>query len=1409
MLEGYKPIDFGTQRFSPLDFASGGQARNKVGLSPVAQQILSNSQWKNVPINTLRSAGLSSRGEAPPHKQPVLNRIFDFLSVGNYTIANALDESIAGAQNQEGFIDSTRDAIGGLATGGARGFAASLRGAFGTHEAATDHSNKTRFGDVGLRLLTGMSTQDAMLPENWEDIKPGLKESQDKNWWNKSLPEMLIPGDLNTEGSQSQLYRNQMLGGLGHDILIDPLNLVPVTIPGRAAKGVTEATQLLKSSDDASKGLNKINQSIEDGFNLTTSISKPNAANLGWGKTPGVYNVELPAKAVQNQIATPEGLKQVPDWFQFPSSPQAMSTVAKPAESPINQIINDAISIPEMSKSFKEGIVTKPNKDILKVTESFSKSMYRNRFISSLLGYAAKGEKNWLTRANTLISNASNRQGFPATSKFLERMSEVPNFSQRLKIPSERNKIISALNRTIAKDIEDLKSGPGVKSAENIINEATSTGIAPVTLNPATKLSTSQQNLAQSTFNKFREQILGKGLPTGIKNPAAYRASVASGKTAKYSGSQQVQMWNYITHNLTFKAPQKFSAANKILRQVEDMFIAQNVKPLSGFKVSESVPLRLSHVLDAIGPAAAAMRPELLTKILRGEPKAIATLDASVVQKIEALKANEALTDAATVSQGISAGQEFFESMMKQGPLSVARTSDVATISSKVAEDITKSTGSSATGVSKAGEFLLNEVFPKNAIDSTIAANQINTTALISHPDVSGSLIKKYSSAPSVDRAIAKALESPSPRQLASKVGPSARVIDWLGARFNTAYKNPDLRPTYVREVVAAKSTIAKRATYLNQLAKQYPIRDADLWNDAMKAATGKIPPVAGSEAEKLSQEILSTMENLFGSSGLKAGAAAEHTVVGRSQLFMKELNEKLRQFGLGSYQFTKKGDEYKDGINWLNSWKDWDIKNPIEFLFRMQNVVEHTVREKIMFDDIVARFGSPTKTGPFKEAVKHPRLDGFYFTPEIAKQGNQFIKNLKEINKPSSKSAQHFDKVLSKWKAAVTIYVPSHHIRNMIGDTYFNWLAGVNSARPYGTAIKVMNSQRGRYTNLDEIGSLTSPQAVMKLMEGGSSVAKGNNIALTMRNGTKVTNDMVYVSAFQQGILPTTRVLEDIPENASFVDKVRPLGGKGQKVAHSVSEGQNHYVRLAHYIDHLKKSNKPFEAATKDAAALVRKWHPDGMDLTRFEKTVMRRIFPFYSWTRKSFPLIFESAILNHQKVLAYPRAQNAMQMVLGDVDPAQGISDPFPTDQLFPDWLREKGVGPMWGGQGDYTMFSPGNPTMDAFASFNDPGKGALGMLNPAAKIPIELTTGRETFSGAPLDGYFDENYWAKQVPGVSHLGRGSGLFGVSETTKEEGFPNWQNIINMLTAAGIVDTGKYQKSGEFDLREYLRSRQ
>jgi hypothetical protein len=1505
MLEGYKPLDF-SGLFANQPGLS--QIRNNVGLSQAAMNILANSGGLNIQstsVPELSKAGLNEKGEAAPHKQSLLGRAMDALSIPMYAIANAADDSIAGHQSSDtdSVLHDMMETTGGVFTGAGRGIWAGLKGAFGDNAAATDPADKIYLGDALIRLDTHMSAEDAMKPENLEEVRKRLADKkidifsdkpEDKYFYNFDKKKVEV-----SDQDIQDYFKHMQLYGLGASMVGDPMNFIGggaklAGMIGKGNKGTAEVFDAAKFPE------------------LNSGVGKD--PSVAFGKPNGSYKVTLPQGNIQNQLATPEGnLIKPPDWFDFPANPVRNPEAASaPVASKAVASLSDNITPEAWAKALEvsnHGLQGLGKADFLKTEFNLSpkaiSDLKEHLFSGTEPDFAAATKlpvatneidpidqlvNGWATGEGTtakiendiagkrpdfhhrdplirraalpkdqakvaydysqpenitkltgdLLRRITHGGGIPDalqrmevkfpgipfryTKMMIEHSDQIPDFTKRLSTPRGRKEIVGMFNRVIHADAQALSLPQRINSASDIIKMNDATGVGSIGLQrlvenaklAATPVAASKNpardaKIVQELVDFYKPQLQLKVTPKWVKDPAKYNASML--KHGSFTGPKQANVWNRLTskHLVNAKTPGRFRAALNLLKAAEERFIAMGYTPMSATpRAKVSVPLRLSQVLEAIGPEAAAMDKKLLTKILAGD---YSTIPAEAAQRIEELKAGEAVVDGDKMISGIDAIKPNLDDTLK-GPLSAARTEDIVTLGSKVAADVTRQAGGSPVAAGKAADYVKDLYIPKSPGDGFSTTNGL---AMLSNENISSRAYKNFSNASKVAADIVKATGSPPLRKLGTQWGPAARAIEWLGARFNAAYKNPDMRPIYNREASTAKASVSLRAHYLNDLAKRYNFNDADLMNESIKAAQGVQQPLAGSQAEELGQEWLNIMENLFGSSGLKDAAILENSVTGRAQLLMGELNANLRRFGMGQYQFTKKG--YAKGIDWMRSWQSWDIKSAPEFMFRIQNVVEHTTREKGMFDEIIGRFAAPRRGGDFQYTVNHPRLQGYYFGKNAADQLQQFTKMLREVSTPNSKTMQNFDKVVSKWKAAVTIYMPSHHIRNIIGDTYFNWLAGVHGMQPYSIALNVMKSQKGRYEGLDDIATITNPNALKQVMTKGGYTAAGKRTALTMQNGTNVTNDMVYVSAFQQGILPSTRVLEDIPDDAvTGLDKFRPLGGKGQKVAHQISEGRDHYIRLAHYVDMLKKSNKPFEAAVEDAAAAVRKWHPDGMDLTKFERNWMRRMFPFYSWSRKAYPLFLESLVATPGKVMAYPKGQYLLQNALG-LNPGP-MSDPFPTDQLFPDWMREKGIGPLGDGNSflanpfgtgpdpsGYTVMNPSNPSLDIAADLNHPGKLWLKNLNPVARIPFEVSTGNDVQTGAPIDST-SVDYWAKQTPGVSQLGRATGGFGVSQTTKDNSnMVNWQNIANMLFGAGYQNSGPYQQSAGYDLRDLVKS--
>lgn len=639
------------------------------------------------------------------------------------------------------------------------------------------------------------------------------------------------------------------------------------------------------------------------------------------------------------------------------------------------------------------------------------------------------------------------------------------------------------------------------------------------------------------------------------------------------------------------------------------------------------------------------------------------------------------------------------------------------------------------------------------------------------------------------------------------------RVATWWGQR--------DLRPFSLNAIGASSATAAARGKALDNLftGLSEPQR-AEVLNLARGVGVASSP-----QTEQVATQVRRMLDNL-------AGQAAGTSVITRAALDMDEVNKWMKQYGVGftfnkDRGLTSTGEKFdhSKGSDWINSWKTAEIKDdPEKFLFKFQQAVEQATREKALFEELGERFGQKVPGGGFNNKIKgHPYLDGYYFPPDIAKQIPRVVKDWSiPAWSPKSPLVQHYDRIMSMWKSGVTIYRPSHHIRNYAGDIYLGWMDGVNTARPYMLAAKVQRTMKDAYVDLMNVDKLVE----VGLRSRNYATPAPGAVLFRNKSGVPFTAEQIGAVAHQKGLLEHTRTLEDIIDlgdsGRKSILNVKPFGGKVQKFARGASELTSHNARLAHFIDKVAKSKgKNLDEIFEQASRRARKWHPTGLDLTDFEKKYMRRIIPFYSWIRKSVPLLLEGLVMNPGKVIVPSKFYEGVQQAEGMDTP--GRDNPFPVDQMFPQWIRAQGLGPVSMPEGVLGPFSnqmpPGyvmagvglNPLADLMAQFEDPQKTVLSSLSPVAQIPMEVLRGEKNFTGEPIlgpearEGAFSQ-YIGEQIPVWSAAQNITGITpGLDETRKVEKSGNdarIEGLINWATAAGIRGTGPYEKQALYEKR-------
>lgn len=932
--------------------------------------------------------------------------------------------------------------------------------------------------------------------------------------------------------------------------------------------------------------------------------------------------------------------------------------------------------------------------------------------------------------------------------------------------------------------------------------------IARKAIEEASELS-SAQKAAEKYFNSTLSKPNKFSATAKTYNPAQ-QANFFQNKLLVGEGSEAVKILRGMgirnPHSPKFVA-KRFSLAYRMLKVAEQHFEAKGITP----SFWDGSAIKLSDVIEAVG-GPKAVTNELYTQLLTAfrSPAGLSKIsNPKIRQAIESLQAQNAIKDAPqlrlaldqTVKHAAVADQVLSDSKYK------AFLQEIQKNQSKML----KEAGASPV-TQKAATKLTTQIFKTSQTLPQVATNAHSKTILgYVIPGQKG--IKWAPVGNAQTNAIAQAIGVETPAALGTKIGALNKAVEMFGGHMTTWYGQKDLRPDALIKIASAMNNASVRAQKWNKIAKTY---SPEQINASFKAAQG-VPQLAGAPPE-LVGEFKKSIEELYKSSGLSDEANAAASVALRSGLLMHDINKQLKyaksEFRFTNTQYGKRaitGDDidFSKGTDWLNSWQMHEVKDPLSFMMHLETATEQVMHQYAFMDELAARFGSRTRGGPFStpvasldksnKALGQSRLLGVYFPKDIAEQTQRVFSTWNQIYDPKSSLVQFIDKVTSAWKSGVTIYAPSHHIRNFVGDVYLAWLSGVNNPRVYLKAQKIMRAQHGIYSEgMVPIEQLIGKNAI------SSALTRPGAVILRTKGGVDLTAEQVYIAAHRTGLLSKAKVIEDIVGDPLI--KWKPLGGHVQNFARNASEIREHYVRLAHFVDLLEKSGeKNLPRLFDEASKTVRKWHPDGMDLTQFERSTLRRVFPFYSWTRKTIPLIIEGSLTKPAKIVAYPKAGFNLQVAAGIESPSP--SDPFPVDQLFPNWMREKGIGPILGsGNSGYDIINPSNPFNDIVAQFGgmgnarDPISGIGQMLNPLAKVPVELATGN-TMLGTPVD-YDKSRYFTEQVPLLANLSRLTNIdpTGVTERGEKQGVPNWAGILNFLTALGYIPTQNYTKQASFE---------
>lgn len=363
-------------------------------------------------------------------------------------------------------------------------------------------------------------------------------------------------------------------------------------------------------------------------------------------------------------------------------------------------------------------------------------------------------------------------------------------------------------------------------------------------------------------------------------------------------------------------------------------------------------------------------------------------------------------------------------------------------------------------------------------------------------------------------------------------------------------------------------------------------------------------------------------------------------------------------------------------------------------------------------------------------------------FHPAVASRITDFAKAASG-EQELGKMFRAYDSIQNYFKAAVTAIFPAFHGRNALSNVFLMYnkigYEALNPANHVATA-NMINMQR-RTTQLQK-----------KLVKGTADIKEYSELMLTPvftdRTGYRWTwgemRDQLVknVIAFHPknvGMVDQMRFGYDnigeaavkmFPKDAKgkVLNAVRPFNPidkdnmfftGGYKTAGAIED----YSRTLTFLAQLKATGDPVQASRITKLALF-----DYANLTKFEKVAMRRIIPFYTFTRKNLELQVTTLLTNPGKLATQIRGVQTIGEALGE----EGLTE----EELMklPEWARE-GYRLVTGREGSNitllkTIGTPIEETMMRTGAQEN-----LSIISPLIKAPFEWMGDYSFFHGRQI--------------------------------------------------------------------------
>lgn len=558
----------------------------------------------------------------------------------------------------------------------------------------------------------------------------------------------------------------------------------------------------------------------------------------------------------------------------------------------------------------------------------------------------------------------------------------------------------------------------------------------------------------------------------------------------------------------------------------------------------------------------------------------------------------------------------------------------------------------------------------------------------------------------------------------------AARGEQSTKAFIESLIKDPDKDVQAIKKQVATKkNNLSSLFDEIDNLKKEYQgIQDLKLKRlqlaDATYAAKKRVATETAKSSDPLVQKTIEEQGVRSQKFAKQAGIDDPFTVYfpGIKKDKIKGFFESTKTLRVGSEGYKK---EFK------NLLKDEEmVRNPAEAFARREFDVAKDNIVRGQLKGIIGDVGKPlnafkTEDEALKAGYKVVKEKGMFGKPMgyLLENDKKFLDNLISPEFSTIDTIAKytgFDAITSLFKRSVTGLFAPFHVRNYVSGLIQNYeVLGVKALSPKNIAM----GQRIAYKIAR---NKTFGNEILKI---GTKEYSLNQVVKPFAK--RFSTSSSYIADIADATMGAGNVPGKILSKASLKETAKTLGLGQQSIPFRAARAIGNFVetqqKATAYITALKDGK-----SVKEALDLAAKAGFDYRALTPFESKVLRRIIPFYSFTRKNLELQLKTLGENPQRV---SNIMKAMRDAQGDVSPEE--------KQFLPDFVKEgffTKVGNDKYGQPQF-ITQYGTP-IEQFAGLFGENQvlRTISQFNPLLKAPIELGIGKDSFRKQDLKDVYN---------------------------------------------------------------------